>query len=96
VNPTQSPDLNIIEAVWDHQNQRQPTSKEENWRTTPEDYLKKLQDSLSKTAQAALKNKGARTKYRLSSLLELNKLLQKLITACLSHFSGNINKIKFC
>jgi len=40
-----SPDLNIIEAVWDHQ---QTTSKEElwddlqeAWRTIPEDYLKK-------------------------------------------------------
>jgi len=47
----QSPDLNIIEAVWDHvdreRNKRQPTSKEElwnvlqgAWRTIPEDYLK--------------------------------------------------------
>ena len=48
---TQSPDLNIIEAVWDHldreRNKRQPTSKEElwdvlqeAWRTIPEDSLK--------------------------------------------------------
>ena len=33
MNPPQSPDFNIIEAVWDHpdreQNKRQPTSKEE-------------------------------------------------------------------
>jgi len=35
MNPPQSPDLNIIEAVWDHldrkRNKRQPTSKEELW-----------------------------------------------------------------
>ena len=52
MNPPQSPDLNVIEAVWDHldreRNKRQPTSKEEfwdvlqkAWRTIPEDYLKK-------------------------------------------------------
>ena len=51
MNPPQSPDLNIIEAVWDHldreRNNRQPTSKEElwdvvqeAWRTVPEDYDK--------------------------------------------------------
>ena len=54
MNPPQSPDLNIIEAVWDHldreRSKRQPTSKEElwdvlqeAWRTIPEDYLKKAQ-----------------------------------------------------
>ena len=54
MNPPQSPDLNITEAVWDHvgreRNKRQPTSKEElwdalqeAWRTIPEDYLNKLQ-----------------------------------------------------
>ena len=52
MNPPQSPDLNIIEAVWDHlyreRNKRQPTSKEElwdvlqeAWRTIPEYSLKK-------------------------------------------------------
>ena len=66
MNPPWSPDLDIIEAVWDHcdreRNKRQPTSKEElwdvlqeAWRTIPEDYLKKLQVSLSKRAQAVLK-----------------------------------------
>ena len=49
----QSPDLNIIEAVWDHLdrelNKRQPTSKEklqnvlqEAWQNIPADYLHKL------------------------------------------------------
>ena len=62
MNPAQSPDLNIIEAVWDHLdrewNKRQPTSKEElwdvlqePWTTIPEDYFKKLQESLSKRVQ---------------------------------------------
>ena len=52
MNPPQSPDLNITEAVWDHldreQTKRQPTTKEElwdvlqeAWRTIPEDDLKK-------------------------------------------------------
>ena len=52
MNPPQSLDLNITEAVWDHpdreRNKRQPTSKEElwdvlqeTWRTIPEDNLKK-------------------------------------------------------
>ena len=54
MNPPQSPNLNIVEAVWDHlnreRNKKQPTSKEElwdvpweAWRTIPEDYLKKWQ-----------------------------------------------------
>ena len=52
MNPPQSPDLIVIEAVWDHldreRNKRQPTSKEElwdvlqeAWRTIPEDTLNK-------------------------------------------------------
>ena len=72
-NPPQNPDLNFIQAVWDHldreQNKRQPTSKEElqnvlqkAWRTIPEDSLKELQDSLS-----ALKNKGAHIKFCISN-----------------------------
>jgi len=76
MNPPQNPDLVIVEAVWDHldreQNKRQPTSKEElwnvlqeAWRTIPGDYLKNGQESLSKSVQAVLKNKGAQTKYGL-------------------------------
>jgi len=52
MNPPQSPDLNIIEAEWDHLdrelNKKQPTSIEElwnvlqeAWRIIPEDYLKR-------------------------------------------------------
>jgi len=70
LNPPQSPDFNITEAVWDHldreRNKRQPTSQkkelwnviQEYWRTIPEDYLKNLQESLSRIVQAALNNKG--------------------------------------
>ncbi|XP_053573179.1 pterin-4-alpha-carbinolamine dehydratase 2 isoform X1 [Bombina bombina] len=50
---TQNPDLNIIEALWDHLdkeiNKRQPKSKEELWEVLkevwyyiPEDYFRKL------------------------------------------------------
>ena len=62
MNPPQSPDLNISEAVWDcvdrGWNKKQPTSKDElsteqAWRTICEAYFKKLQESLSKRAQAA-------------------------------------------
>jgi len=74
MNPPQNLYINIIEAVWDHldreRNKWQPTSKEElwdvlqeAWRAIPEDYLKKLQGSLSKRVQAVLRNKGSHTKY---------------------------------
>ena len=72
--PSQSPDLNIIEAVWDHldreRNKRQPKSKEELWEVLkeawyniPDDYFRKLHDSLPKTVQDALSAKGGHTKY---------------------------------
>jgi len=52
---------------------------QEAWRTIPEDYLKIWQESLSKSVQTVLKNKGAQTKYLLSSLLELYELCFCLI-----------------
>ena len=66
--PPQSPDLNIIEAVWDNldreRNKRQPKSEEElgevlkeAWYNIPEDYFKKLQDSPHKRVQDALSAK---------------------------------------
>ena len=72
--PPQSPDLNIIEAVWDHldreRNKMQPSSKEElwhvlqeAWRNIPADYLKKLQESLPKRVAAVSTNRGGHTKY---------------------------------
>ena len=72
--PPQSPDLNIIEAVWDHldreRNKGQPKSKEELWEVLkeawyniPEDYFRKLQDSLPKRVKDVLSAKGGHTKY---------------------------------
>ena len=72
--PPQSPDLNIIEAVWDYldreKNKKQPTSKDQLWRVLkeawdniPEDYLQKLQQSLPKRIAAVIKSKGGHTKY---------------------------------
>jgi len=36
---------------------------QEAWRTIPEVYLTKLQESLSKKVRAVLKNEGGHTKY---------------------------------
>lgn len=38
---------------------------QEAWRTTPQDYLKELQESLHKRVQAVLKINSSLTKYRL-------------------------------
>ena len=72
--PPQSPDLNIIEAVWDYldreRNKKQPKSTEELWQVLeeawdnlPQDYLRKLQESLPKRVAAVIKSKGGHTKY---------------------------------
>ena len=64
----QSPDLNIIEAVWDHldreRNKGQPKSKEELWQVLKEakyniseDYKRQLQDSLPKRVQDVQREK---------------------------------------
>lgn len=72
--PPQSPDLNIIEAAWEHldreKNKKQPKSKEElwnvlqdAWNNMPQDYLRKLQESLPKRVAAVKRVKGGHTKY---------------------------------
>ena len=72
--PPQSPDLNIIEQVWDHLDrekvQKQPKSVEELWKvlknawnTIPADVFQRLQNSIPKRIQSVLKNKGGHTKY---------------------------------
>ena len=60
--PPQSPDLNVIEAAWDHlgreRDKGQPESKgelwevlKEAWYNIPEDHERKLQGSLPKRVQ---------------------------------------------
>ena len=66
--PPQSPNLNIIEAVWDYldreRNKKQPKSTEELWQVLeeawdnlPQDYLRKLQESLPKRVALVIKSK---------------------------------------
>ena len=72
--PPQSPDLNIIEAVWDYMDrkklEKQPTTAEElwdvlrdAWNNIPGNFLEKLQDSIPHRIDAVLKEKGSHTKY---------------------------------
>ena len=72
--PAQSPDLNLIEHLWEHI-QRQPeklpsiTSKSlwENivkvWRSIPPEVVKKLVSSMPQRIKAVRKAKGGQTKY---------------------------------
>ena len=66
--PPQSPDLNIIEAVWDYldrmQLEKQPTTAEELWdvlrdvwNNIPGNVLQKLQDSIPQRIDAVLKER---------------------------------------
>ena len=89
MNPHQSQDLNIIEAVWDYldreRNKSQPTSKEElqdvlqeACRRIPEDYLK-LKESLSKWVQGGIKEQ----RWSLAnSLLALYQFFIPAIESC--------------
>ena len=72
--PPQSPNLNILESIWDHLErekiEKQPKSGEElwavlqnAWNNIPADVQQKLQDSIPKRIQAVLKQKGGHTKY---------------------------------
>ena len=71
--PPQSPDVNPIEHLWDHLEQRirkhNITSKEslkaileDEWRKIPE-VTKNLVDSMPRRLDAVLKSKGYATKY---------------------------------
>jgi len=91
MNPAQSPDLNITEAMWDHLDKEELWNVvHEAWTTFPADYLKKWHESLSNRVQAVLKNKGAHIKYWLSSLLELYKLCICPIY-CISIYFSHVN-----
>jgi len=74
--PAQSPDLNLIEHVWDylerriHQHSPRLKSTKElvsvlqkEWLNIDLEYLKKLVISIPKRVQAVIKNKGYPTKY---------------------------------
>ena len=72
--PPQSPDLNIIESLWDYldkkKSEKQPKSKEElwevlqdAWNNIPQDYVQKLQESIPKRIKAVLDNNGGHTNY---------------------------------
>ena len=72
--PPQSPDLNIIESVWDYMKRqkdlRKPTSTEhlwlvlqDVWNNLPAEFLQKLCASLPRRIDAVLKAKGGHTKY---------------------------------
>ena len=72
--PPQSPDVNPIEHLWDHLEQRTRkhniTSKEslkaileDEWRKILEEVTKNLVDSMPRRLDAVLKSKGYATKY---------------------------------
>ena len=72
--PPQSPDLNIIESVWDNMKRqkdlRKPTSTEDLWlviqdvwNNLPAEFLQKLCASVPRRIDAVLKAKGGHIKY---------------------------------
>ena len=74
--PSQSPDLNIIEHVWDYLKQQirshqpQPQDKEELWKVLKEEwakiplkFIRKLYDSLPKRVAEVKKARGGNTSY---------------------------------
>lgn len=73
-HPPQSPDLNPIENLWNYLDQkirqRKITSKQtlkealkEEWEKIPEDYTKKIVESMPRRLQHVIKAKGGQTKY---------------------------------
>ena len=71
----QSPDLNIIESLWDYLDQRKATKQpksnghlcqflQDAWDNILLDYINKLQLSISKRINAVLAAKGRHTKYQ--------------------------------
>ena len=72
--PPQSPDLNIIVAVWDYLDrkklEKQPTTAKQlwdvfrdAWNNIPGNFLQKLQDCIPHRIDAVLKEKGGHTKH---------------------------------
>jgi hypothetical protein len=72
--PPQSPDLNIIENLWDYLKQRVHLSKpstldelwevaKREWAAIPQDTIGKLYESLPRRVSAVLASKGGNTRY---------------------------------
>ncbi len=72
--PPQSPDINIIENLWNflktRVGRRPPSTEEELTKHTyeefariPDDYIKKLYDSIPRRLSAVLRRNGEPTKY---------------------------------
>ena len=75
--PSQSPDLNIIEHVWDYLDrkkmERLPKNVNELWNVLKEEwynipiqFIENLYKSINKRLQDVIVNKGGHTKYQLS------------------------------
>ena len=78
--PSQSPDLNPIEYLWEEVARRMKTSSklsqkqfEEKmmsiWNEVPQNYLRKIVDSMSRRLNAVLKAHGDNTRYRYENCL---------------------------
>jgi hypothetical protein len=72
--PPQSPDLNIIENIWDFIDQKIPQNKRyklpefrdaiaNTWRNTPQELIDNLISSIPKRLQEVIDNKGGNTSY---------------------------------
>ena len=72
--PPQSPDLNVIEHIWEYLNRNIPLDKrttvstlfyllENYWQKIEKQYIEKLIESIPRRLHAVIKAKGGPTKY---------------------------------
>ena len=72
--PPQSPDLNVIEHIWEYLNRNIPLDKrttvpalfhllEDYWQKIDKQYISKLIESIPRRLHAVIKAKGGPTKY---------------------------------
>lgn len=96
--------LKKCEMMLTEWNKRQPTTKEElwkspseaseAWRIIPECYKKKWQESLPKSVQAMLKNKAGHSKPWLQSSLEVYKLSFCVVYRFLSYLHVSVSSCR--